>query len=56
VPGLARWICLVGALYAAALAVCAALAPRERVMLEPGAIGQAAAAAQEAALRGSQPR
>jgi hypothetical protein len=50
VPGLARWICLVGALYAMALAICAALAPRERVMLEPGAIGKAAAAAQAAAL------
>lgn len=49
-PGLARWIGLVGALYAAALAICVVLAPRDRAHLEEGAIRRAAAAVQAAVL------
>lgn len=36
-----RWIGLVGALYLAALAVCAALAPRDRARLDEGSIRRA---------------
>ncbi|MCC6554828.1 MAG: hypothetical protein IT372_17780 [Polyangiaceae bacterium] len=47
--GVARWIGLLGALYVAALALCATLAPRDRARLEAGAIARAAAAAEAAA-------
>jgi hypothetical protein len=36
-----RWIGLVGALYLTALAVCAALAPRDRARLDEGSIRRA---------------
>ena len=50
VPGLARWIGLVGALYAVALVICVLLAPRESAQLESGAVRKAVAAAQATAL------
>lgn len=44
-----RWIGLVGALYLAALAVCAALAPRDRARLDEGSLRRAVGAAAAAA-------
>jgi hypothetical protein len=40
-----RWIGLIGALYLAALAICAALAPRDRARLDEGSIRRAVGAA-----------
>lgn len=40
-----RWIGLLGALYIAALAICAALAPRDRARLDAGSIRRAVGAA-----------
>ncbi|KYF70527.1 hypothetical protein BE11_28400 [Sorangium cellulosum] len=40
-----RWIGLIGALYIAALAICAVLAPRDRARLDEGSIRRAVSAA-----------
>jgi hypothetical protein len=40
-----RWVALVGALYLAALGICAAIAPRDRAHLDEGALRRAVQAA-----------
>jgi hypothetical protein len=50
--GAARWIGLVGAMYAAALGLCAALAPRDPAHLEEGALQRVIAAAEAIAASG----
>lgn len=53
-PGLLRWVALVGALYAAALAICVVFAPRDRERLETG-IARAVSAQASALVSAYQP-
>lgn len=53
-PGLLRWVGLVGALYATALAICVVFAPRDRERLETG-IARAMAAHASALVSAYQP-
>ncbi|AKT37703.1 uncharacterized protein CMC5_018450 [Chondromyces crocatus] len=57
--GVARWVGLVGAIYAVALTVCALFATPERVLLQQGVVGRAvstaAAAAQASLLASNKP-
>lgn len=53
-PGLLRWVGLVGALYATALAICVVFAPRDRERLETG-IARVIAAQASALVSANQP-
>lgn len=54
--GMARWVALVGALYVAALAICAALAPRDPARLEADAVRRVVTTAAAAAALSSETR